>query len=150
MLLRSTLWGIKQASHSEKKNAHKIKVHTDSPFPKIFNGFIWQVYIFIALLLFLSWIKSNAAKKKKTKKKKRANPRRATRLNLILKAMPAGSWDKLFIFCEQSLMNVFSFLWWNKYFHSVKDEMFHYNSVSPRWMEHFIFHLMKIFVPLHS
>ena len=25
-----------------------------------------------------------------------------------------------------------------------------FNSASPRWMEHFIFYLMKIFVPLHS
>ena len=25
-----------------------------------------------------------------------------------------------------------------------------FNEAKPSWMEHFIFHLMKIFVPLHS
>ena len=48
----------------------------------------------------------------------------------------------------KQIMNVFSFAQWNKYFHSVKDEMYH--SALPHWMEHFIFHRVKIFVPLHE
>ena len=39
----------------------------------------------------------------------------------------------------KQIMNAFSFVQWNNYFHLVKDEM-----------SHLIFHLMKIFVPLHS
>ena len=46
-------------------------------------------------------------------------------------------------------MNVFSFVLWNKYFHEVKDEMYHSSRLC-LVEEHFIFHLMKIFVPLHS
>ena len=34
--------------------------------------------------------------------------------------------DKDLVWCYiKQIMNVFSFVQWNKYFHSVKDEMFH-------------------------
>ena len=51
--------------------------------------------------------------------------------------------------CTNYITNndVFSYVQWNKYFHSVKYEMSH--STRRRMHKYFIFHLMKIFVPLH-
>ena len=51
----------------------------------------------------------------------------------------------LFI-CSKQITNVFSFVQWNKYFHSVKDEMFYSTRL------HLDIHLSphEIFVPLHS
>ena len=51
-----TQWGKKrQKRQKKKKKTHtKLKCTQIHLFP--FNGFIWQVYIFIAILLFSSWI----------------------------------------------------------------------------------------------
>ena len=46
-------------------------------------------------------------------------------------------------------MNVFSFVQWNKYFHEVKDEMYHSTRLHLVEWNSFIFHLMKIFVPIN-
>ena len=37
-----------------------------------------------------------------------------------------------------------------KYFHEVKDEIFHSKRRQPSGMENFIFHRMKMFLPLHE
>ena len=83
-------------------------------------------------------------------------PRKTPRIELEAWLVKCFAWAKIIIFsilkilnlCSsyiKQIMNVFSFVQWNNIFMRWKMKC----SI-PRQMEHFIFHLMKIFVPMHK
>jgi hypothetical protein len=61
------------------------------------------------------------------------------------------SYESISLFCYyiKQIINVYECNGKNIFF-LVKDGMFHSTRLSPCWMEYSIFHLMKIFLPLHS